>query len=82
MSDASQTVKETMAAFLKLPVAQLEDTRILTDLVSDSFLLVQMVIELQEEFGVRLVQEDLKTVKTVQDLTQLLTSRMTPQKPS
>lgn len=81
MSNASQIVKDAMAAFLKLPVAQLEDARVLTDLVSDSFLLVQMVIELQEEFGVRLVQEDLKTVKTVQDLTQLLTSRMTSQKP-
>ena len=64
-------VKEKMAGLLKQPVARLEDATALTDLVTDSFLLVEMVIELQEEFGVRLVQEDLNHVKTVADLTKL-----------
>ena len=64
-------VKEKMAGLLKQPVARLEDATVLTDLVTDSFLLVEMVIELQEEFGVRLVQEDLNHVRTVADLTNL-----------
>ncbi len=67
-------VKEKMAGLLKQPVARLEDATALTDLVTDSFLLVEMVIELQEEFGVRLVQEDLNHVKTVADLTKLFTA--------
>ena len=68
-------VKEKMADFLKQPVSKLEDDIVLTNLVAESFALVEMVIELQEEFGVRLVQEDLKDVKTVGDLTGLFESR-------
>lgn len=68
-------VKAKMAVFLKQPVSKLEDDTVLTNLVAESFALVEMVIELQEEFGVRLVQEDLKAVKTVGDLTRLFESR-------
>ena len=68
-------VKETMATLLKQPVAKMEDGTVLTDLVTDSFLLVEMVIELQELLGVRLVQEDLNHVKTVGDLTQVVVAK-------
>jgi len=63
--------KEKMAAFLKIKVSKLVDEAVLTDLVAESFILVEMVIELQEEFSIRLVQEDLKEVKTVGDLIQV-----------
>jgi acyl carrier protein len=72
------TVKGKMATLLRQPVEKLTDDTLLTDLVTDSFLLVQMVIELQEEFGVRLVQEDLKDVKTVNDLTCLFEMKSIP----
>ena len=71
----SEKVKQKMAGLLKQPVARLEDTAALIDLVTDSFLLVEMVIELQEEFGVRFVQEDLNHVKTVSDLTELFAAQ-------
>jgi len=70
-----ESVKQKLAAFLKQPVARLSDDVLLSDLVADSFVLVEMVIELQEEFGVRFVQEDLKGVKTLGDLTALFESR-------
>jgi acyl carrier protein len=47
----------------------------LTDLVSDSFRLVEIAIELQEDFDVRLVQDDLKNIKTVNDLAELIAAR-------
>jgi acyl carrier protein len=68
-------VKEKMASLLKQPASKLEDKSVLTSLVVESFALIEMVIELQEEFGVRLVQEDLKDVKTVGDLTALIETR-------
>jgi acyl carrier protein len=71
----AEKVKARMAGLLKLPISKLQDESALTDLVTQSLLLVEMVIELQEEFRVRLVQEDLKGVKTVGDLTRLLESR-------
>ena len=68
-------VKEKMASLLKQPVTKLDDGAVLTSLVVESFALIEMVIELQEEFGVRLVQEDLRDVKTVGDLKTLFESR-------
>ncbi len=67
-----QAVLKTMAGFLRQPVEKLSDDAVLTDLVAQSFLLVEIVIELQEEFSVRFGQEELKSVRTVGDLTRLI----------
>ena len=69
-------VKEKMAIFLKQPIASLQDSVLLTDLVQDSFILVEMVIQLQEEFGTQFMQEDLRDVKTVGNLLKLFESRL------
>ena len=61
-------VRTKMAAFLKVPPERLTEEAELSGLVHESFVLVQLVVELQEEFNVRLLQEDLKTVRTVGDL--------------
>jgi acyl carrier protein len=74
MIDAAQ-VKKEIAATLKKPVEKLGDDVALTDLVQESFALVEMVIDLQETFSVRFGQEDLNAVKTVGDLVRLIRSR-------
>jgi acyl carrier protein len=68
-------VKERIASFLKQPISRLQDDALLTNLVVESFILVEMIIELQDDFAVRLVQEDMKDVKTVGQLTELFVSR-------
>lgn len=69
----SETIKQKMAAVLRLPAERLADGAVLTDLVEESFALIEMMIELQEEFGVRaFVQDDFKDVRTVGDLIALL----------
>jgi acyl carrier protein len=65
-----------MAELLHIPVATLQDTTLLTDVVTDSILLVHMVIELQEVFGVRFVHEDMPAVKTVGDLLALVARQL------
>jgi acyl carrier protein len=67
-----EKVREKIATFLNLPVADIQDESVLTTLVPESFLLVELVIELQEECGVRLMQNDLKDVKTVGDLASVV----------
>jgi acyl carrier protein len=61
-------VKRRMAAFLKLPEERLADDALLASLVHESFVLIQLVMDLQEEFGARLVQDDLRDVQTVAQL--------------
>lgn len=68
-------VKEHISGILKVPVSRLSDDTNLSDLVTDSFVLVDMVIELQEEFNILLVQDDLKNVKTVGILVSLFESK-------
>ena len=75
MIDQSE-VKQRIAIFLRRPVHELDDQTALMHLVTDSFLLVEMVVELQEELKVRLLQDDLKDVKTVGDLVLQLSQRL------
>ena len=70
-----QSVRAKIGGFLKRPPAELTDVAVLTDLVAESFVLVEMVIELQEDLGVRLMHDDLKDVKTVGDLLRVLEAK-------
>jgi acyl carrier protein len=64
-------VRKHIALFLDLPEAALQDERSLSDVVAESFLVVQLVIELQEALGVRITAEDLRGVTTVGDLVDV-----------
>lgn len=71
-----EQVRKAMAEVLGHPTSRVEDSALLTDLVNSSFLLVEMVIELQEEFAVRFQQADLADVQTVGALIDLVVSRI------
>jgi len=71
----SNTFKTKMSEILKQTPDRLQDDVLLTNLVVDSFVLVDMVIELQEEYGILLMQEDLKDVKTVGNLAAVFQDR-------
>jgi acyl carrier protein len=67
------SIKAFMAKQLNIPVTKLsDDSANLTDLVTESFILIELVIALQEEFQVRLIQEDLQEVKTLGQLLDVL----------
>ena len=68
-------VRSEIASKLRKPVDRVADATPLTELVQESFALVEMVIDLQETFGVRFSQEDLNAVRTVGDLVTLVRKR-------
>ena len=72
MTATAKGVKTRIAEVLNISADRVSEETNLKDLVSDSFLLVEMAIELQEDFRVRFSQEDLKVVHTVQDLIALI----------
>ena len=72
MTTTAIGVKTKIAEVLNISAERVSEGTNLKDLVSDSFLLVEMAIELQEDFRVRFSQEDLKVVHTVQDLIALI----------
>lgn len=65
---SEQGIKEIMTTFLKVAVEDLQDETILTDLGVESFVLIEMLISLQDQLNVIINQEDLQYVTTVGDL--------------
>lgn len=75
-----QKVIQAMANILGQPVERLDDDTVLTAIVADSFVLVDLAIELQEEFSVRF--DDLRGVTTVRDLVRLIAESPPQQMPT
>lgn len=71
-----ERVRDKIAEILGHTSQIVVDDVVLTDLVNSSFLLVELVIELQEEFDVRFQQVDMNKVATVGQLLDLVDSRM------
>lgn len=67
--------RRAIAAFLRTSEAALAWDAPLTDAVSDSFVLVDLAVDLQQEFAVRFAHEDLAQVKTPADLAALVAAR-------
>jgi acyl carrier protein len=75
-TDHEARVKQALAACLGREPGELADAMVLTDLVAESFALIETVINLQEELHIRLVQEDLRQVRTVGDLVGVCAERL------
>ena len=65
-----------IADTLGIPLSRAQPEAALADLVSDSYRLVEMAIELQDEYDVIFTQADLSAVSTVGDLAELVRSRV------
>ncbi len=76
MMSNKDSVRAKIAEVLGHETEVIVDDAVLTDLVNNSFMLVEMVIELQEEFDVRFQQADMNEVKTAGALIDLVDSRI------
>ena len=76
-----EQIRKRVAEILDRPVATITDAAELNSLVNSSFLLVELVIELQEEFSVRFRQEDMNHIATAGQLIDLVDSRAAAQAP-
>ncbi|HEY2042909.1 MAG TPA: 4'-phosphopantetheinyl transferase superfamily protein [Jatrophihabitans sp.] len=65
-------VAERISAVLSVPVERLTPESTLADLAADSFLLVEMVVDLQEEFDSIFTQAELRRVTKLSELVSLL----------
>ena len=71
----ANTIRALMAEVLEQPAAELSDATPLDELPAGSFTLVEMIIALQEQVGVRFGQADMDGVKTVGELIALFVKR-------
>jgi len=66
-----------ISSLISVPVERLAPDATIAELVPDSFMFIEVAVDLQEEFDVILSQHDLKDVHTLGDLAELLQSRQT-----
>lgn len=69
---SEDTIKKHMATFLSVGVERLSNDTVLTELVIESFFLIEMLLALQEDFNIVLVQDDIGDVTTVGELVAVL----------
>ena len=78
MSAPVAEVLDRIAEVLHRPIGSVSLNADLSTVAADSFVLVEMVIELQDEFGVRFDHEDMANLRTVGDVVELVQQRWVP----
>lgn len=75
MTGRPDPVLDRIAQVLHRSAASLTPATELAAIAPDSFVLVELVIELQDEFGVRFDHEDMADLRTVGDVLALVRRR-------
>ena len=69
----AEQVKELIAKQLNKPVSEItEDKEVVKDLGADSLDVVEMLMNLEEECGIAISEEDAVNIKTVGDLISII----------
>jgi acyl carrier protein len=69
-------IKQLVSNLASLPVDALDDDELLTDLLVDSFAIIDLSIAIQDELNILFVQQDLVQIRTVSDLVSLIKSKL------
>lgn len=69
-------IKQKIAQLTKLPVGSISDDKEIAELVSDSFMVVELFLSIQEQFQIELEREDLEQVITVRQLLELIQEKL------
>jgi len=73
MSEAVKKVEQVMAK--KLKVDSIDPNKELRELGLDSLDVVELLLELEDEFGIQFSSDELKTLKKVSDLYDAIKSK-------
>jgi acyl carrier protein len=68
-----QSIKQSLAQSANVLIEALGDDKPLADVGVDSLAIVEMLMDLEDRYGVRLSQDDLRKARTVGDLVRLCT---------
>jgi len=73
MSDKFEQVKSLIAEQLEVPEDKItEETNLVEDLEADSLDIIELVMAFEEEFDMKIPEEELEKIKTVGDILKVL----------
>lgn len=71
-----EKVKSLIASQLNIPVEKVENSsRLVEDLGADSLDIVEMLMTLEEEFGISIPDEETANMKTVAEIVKVIESK-------
>ena len=71
-----EKVKSLIAQQLNIPVEKVVDNaKLIEDLGADSLDIVEMLMTLEEEFGINIPDEETANMKTVQEIVKVIESK-------
>lgn len=77
MSDLTLKVKSIIAEKLGKKIEDIrDDASFIEDLGADSLDIVDMIMKLEEEFGISIPDEDLDKIRTVKDAIEYIKAKM------
>ena len=66
------SIKQKIANFTKQPIDNIEDEKPISALVADSFMLVELMLTLQEEYSISLSQAEMENIITIHNLIRFI----------
>ena len=76
-ADVLQKVREHLSAELEVPLGEIsEETRLREDLDADSLDLYELVMELEDTYGISVSEEEAADIKTVGDAVGFVAGRL------
>lgn len=71
-----EEIREAIAKQLNIPKERItEESRLIDDLKADSLDVVELVMGLEERYGIEIPDEDLPSIKTVGDIIRYIESK-------
>ena len=76
-ADVLEKVREHLSAELEIPLEQIsEETRLREDLDADSLDLYELVMELEDTYGISVSEEEAADIETVADAVDFVAGRL------
>lgn len=74
-TDTQSKIVTLIASQLKIDAATIIDTKPLTELGADSLDIVDIIMELEDAFGIEIPDEDAEKIKTLHDIVEYVHAR-------
>lgn len=70
-------VMQIIADYTQIEAATITETsRLVADLGINSFDLVELILEFEDEFAIKILDQEIKSLLTVADITKLITTKL------
>jgi len=76
MNKTQQDLYKILSSVLEVPISKIRPSLTWEDSNTDSFALVELIVAIQEYFGIKFESPELKDIKSVQDMVDVVEKKL------